>query len=515
METTNNPVDSMMSFSDFLSQKYGDKAPKVTPDKTSTRNLSKLLPPEKRANAEIANEITQASQADLPFGQSDQMEVVSKAVQNIQNIVDSLVRYNEKKDREEVEKERLSKSWGELKPVDLVNIKKFTQNVELSKKSLDEIKKLIEQSTGGSSDNQDIIDKLMSMLPGAGAVGSVIPKVLQQVPKAAAAVAPTTAARAGALARFLPSPATIVGGVAATAIISNTDRIREYRKDLEAKGEAQHEVKDVEKLAQPNATVGKTTTSIDRLALNPATKKYKDLFITAGEKYGIDPNLLAAQVYQESRGNPNAVSPKGAKGLSQFTPATAKQYGVDVKDPKSSIDGQARYMRDLLEQFNGDVSKALAAYNAGPGNVRKAEKLYGSEWLENLQYVTGIKNASETLNYVNTIQGKSSSSYTYKPVKTAVAKPAALTNSTESVRKSGTDAPVKPFDYRGSIDRMVNESAQQKEKAQQPVIITTPPAQQSAPSNVIQTEEPKGNLTTRNPNSNLQTAQLNELRRIR
>jgi soluble lytic murein transglycosylase-like protein len=80
--------------------------------------------------------------------------------------------------------------------------------------------------------------------------------------------------------------------------------------------------------------------------------------------------LLAAQLMAESNFNPYAVSPAGAAGIAQFMPGTAAMYGLDDPfDPAQAIDAQAHLMADLLEQFGGDVSLALAAYNAGPGAV--------------------------------------------------------------------------------------------------------------------------------------------------
>lgn len=93
------------------------------------------------------------------------------------------------------------------------------------------------------------------------------------------------------------------------------------------------------------------------------------------QAYGLPPGLVQAVIVNgEHWGrdpNPGGVSPKGARGISQFMPATAQQYGVNPDDPASSIDGTARYLRDLLKQFNGDARLAAAAYNAGPGNVQK------------------------------------------------------------------------------------------------------------------------------------------------
>jgi hypothetical protein len=117
---------------------------------------------------------------------------------------------------------------------------------------------------------------------------------------------------------------------------------------------------------------------------------YSDLFSRAGSRYGLDPSLLAAMASQESGFNSAAVSPAGAQGLMQFMPATAKGLGVNAMDPGSAIDGAARYLSSLKNQF-GSTELALAAYNAGPGTVSR----YG-----------GIPPYSETQNYVRSVMSK-------------------------------------------------------------------------------------------------------------
>jgi hypothetical protein len=118
--------------------------------------------------------------------------------------------------------------------------------------------------------------------------------------------------------------------------------------------------------------------------------QYDSLITEAAAKHGLDAKLFRRQLYQESKFDPNAVSPKGAIGLAQFMPGTAAQYGVDPKDPAQSIMGAARYMFDLKKQFNGDQNLALAAYNWGPGNVTKMLQGQGVMPEETRQYLARI-----------------------------------------------------------------------------------------------------------------------------
>jgi hypothetical protein len=112
--------------------------------------------------------------------------------------------------------------------------------------------------------------------------------------------------------------------------------------------------------------------------------------IDAGTKTGVDPLLLYSVMHQESSFKSHAVSPKGARGFMQLMPGTAARYGVtNIFDPRQNIEGGARYLRFLLDRFNGDLNLALAGYNAGEGAVDK----YGWQvppYAETQEYVRRI-----------------------------------------------------------------------------------------------------------------------------
>ncbi len=105
-------------------------------------------------------------------------------------------------------------------------------------------------------------------------------------------------------------------------------------------------------------------------SLDERAQSIEPLIVEAAMRYGLDPRILRAVCFAESRYRHNAISPKGALGLMQFMPDTAARYGLkNPFDPRAAIDAGARYLRDLLWRFGGRIDLAVAAYNAGEGAV--------------------------------------------------------------------------------------------------------------------------------------------------
>jgi soluble lytic murein transglycosylase-like protein len=126
----------------------------------------------------------------------------------------------------------------------------------------------------------------------------------------------------------------------------------------------------------------------------PMPKYLASIIADAARTYDVDPNLIAAMTFRESAFNPNAVSRRGAQGLMQLMPRTAKALGVrDAFDPRDNVFGGTRYVKTLLDRFHGNVELTLAAYNAGPELVAKAGPGATQEAIE---YVAAVKSFYQT-----------------------------------------------------------------------------------------------------------------------
>lgn len=118
---------------------------------------------------------------------------------------------------------------------------------------------------------------------------------------------------------------------------------------------------------------------------------------SAAARNNLDPQLALAVANQESRFNNAATSPKGARGIFQLMPGTARDLGIDPSDPAQNIEGGVKYLSQMMQRFTGDVAMALGAYNWGMKNVDDAVQKYGDEWLSHAP--------EETQNYVAQITG--------------------------------------------------------------------------------------------------------------
>ena len=154
---------------------------------------------------------------------------------------------------------------------------------------------------------------------------------------------------------------------------------------------------DFSSVLQAASTAGQTQAAYPTTSSSASSESasqsggYEGMIAQAAQRYGIDPAVLHGLIQQESGFDPNSQSSAGAAGLTQLMPGTASSLGVaNPLDPSESIEGGARYLSQLMGQFGGNTTEALAAYNAGPGAVQQ----YG-----------GVTPYAETQSYVSKVLG--------------------------------------------------------------------------------------------------------------
>ena len=148
-------------------------------------------------------------------------------------------------------------------------------------------------------------------------------------------------------------------------------------------------LEEVKKIAEEGGVFPKRSWRYSEQSRPLWQSKYNDIIVQAARHFDVDAALVSAVIKAESDYNPRIVSHKGARGLMQLMPATAKRFGVtDSFDPTENIHAGTRYLRWLLKTFDGNADLAVAAYNAGEGNVWKYD---------------GVPPFRETVNYINRI----------------------------------------------------------------------------------------------------------------
>ena len=174
-----------------------------------------------------------------------------------------------------------------------------------------------------------------------------------------------------ALSAFAGGPAT---RTAYDLTLKNGFTIHHYRREVIG-SQTRVYIDDTNYVDVPTSEISGISESQEPLPAAPELQSKTDLnqvIAAASDKTQIDPDLITSVIHAESAFNPRAVSPKGAQGLMQLMPGTAARLGVtNAFDPSANVNAGTQYLRELLLQYNDDIAKALAAYNAGPLRVQQ------------------------------------------------------------------------------------------------------------------------------------------------
>ena len=225
-------------------------------------------------------------------------------------------------------------------------------------------------------------------------------------------------------------------------------------------------------------------------------KNLEEIYQEAAQTYGVSTELLKAMTRQESNFNPNATSRSGAQGLMQLMPATAASLGVtNAYDPYQNIMGGAKYIRQMLDRYNGNVSLALAAYNAGSHNVDK----YG-----------GIPPFAETQNYVAKITQYLEEGVTIPDTQTVYAAQSTVNNhpevSYQDLNELAGDILTEIFSYDDYMKVLSSLLGKEETRLALSLSVTSSDEEEEEPESEASLDPLDGTFFQRTKRQNLQTA---------